>query len=417
MASFFARASRRFRALLFVAITAVVSSIPSVAAEFGSPDICCQSGRDNVLISTNWDTDGGTILAENPFTVTFYRLTSISTTDVKPYIVDADSQTRHYFRDVVCSGNRLTLSNPDFGTDLHSALFEHFFLVIPAGSVSADDGTVNETEYRRGFMKLAIHLTPHIIDGRIVDYYAVEGEGADFNPDVHITMFSPSDEQIEFFGGHAMSFDFHDQGSYSMFATINVDFTDADGTRYVGRTNTYGSIELAGISSEFQLAKVTDSSERVTKLVATFPQNEAMAINHRRAAEYPYIENGDGQRIYFDSHCFAGNELELTLCTPLSENGNYRLVIPEQYVYHLFESGAIAVPNKYEVSQNFNVGDASGDASIAVRNADTAAHFDIYDIHGAKVAAGVDRINPTAGLAPGIYILTDGCATYKLRIP
>lgn len=214
-----------------------------------------------------------------------------------------------------------------------------------------------------------------------------------------------------------MSFDFHDQGVYNTYAMINVSFTGSDGTTYVGSTNTYNSIELAGISSEFSLAKETNELDQITKLVATFTQNEAMSINHRRAAEYPYIENENGQRTYFDSHNFVANELELTLGSPLSETGNYRLVIPEQYVYHLYDNGAIAVPNKYEVSQNFAVGSTSDNSALATPLAETDTLFDMYNAQGLKVASRVDPHNPGAIVSPGLYILTNGHTTHKLRIP
>lgn len=404
--------------IFFMAITAIVCNLSVSAADFGTPEINCQSRRDNVFIATNWDEDADYLLAEKPFTVTFYRLSSISKTDLTPYLIDVTSGNRYYFKDVVCHGNQLTLSQPDFGSETPQNSFEHYKLVVPAGAVSAQDGTTNETEYQRGFMKLSLTFIPHIIDGKIIDYFTIAGEGADEYAMVHITLYSPSMEQIEYFGGHAMCYDFQAQGTYDMFASVNVSFRSDDGMSYVGSANTYSSIELVGTFSGLELTTLTNDDSHVTKLIATFPNNETMSVNRTRTAGYPYIENEAGERTYFDYHNFMGNELHLPLNSPISENGNYRLVIPEQYVNYLWENGLIVIPNKQEICHDFTISTQQADSGIDTPVVATAESlYDVYNLQGVKVASQVSTDRLPDNLRRGIYILTNGNESLKMQIP
>lgn len=84
---------------------------------------------------------------------TFFPYTSVEITDIKPYLLDVDKDSKIEFDKIECKSNAVNMS---FTTPLSTR--GTYRLVFPAGSVKSDNGVINETAFEANYIIGAVRI-------------------------------------------------------------------------------------------------------------------------------------------------------------------------------------------------------------------------------------------------------------------
>lgn len=298
-----------------------------------------------------------------------------------------------------------------------------YYLVFPAGSLKAGDGTTNKNEIRVPFWQTTLTVDvvtrqDKVITGvNVTDLYCSGSVASG-------TIYTPDYEYDTIIGeGTVNPYYFYKRGNYYVSVRLYVEYYDSStGERAHNEIDLGGYIALKGFSSDFDIEYIRNGQNEVTDLILTFNDEKYMAHGDDRGA---YITQGSrAGEIYLYPNGAERNKLYYSLDTPMATSGTHTLVLPKHNIVHTFIEDKYGydydygydVTNTEELSKQFEIEEIKTTAIDGITDDTTGSLYDAYNTQGIRMATGVTEAAANATLPAGIYILKSAAETKKINV-
>lgn len=382
---------------------------------------------------------------ESPIRISFSSIESITTTDIKPYLIyidrfidDNDFDVYHLktyydriefdFKSITCEDNTLVLEGFDFQSKTNFDL-GNFYLIIPEGAIVADDGTVNTKEYCMAFYLMDIEPYCCVKDNKFIEDIFITYNRSwtrdeksilqlknltEYQDDIWVR--TPSCSWMHYLSQKGCDdiMDFETPGIYNVEAYVSFCINDVITNESIYcRAYLYDNVELDGLSSDFDVEYITNDMDQLTGLIMKF--SDAPSVDRfYQIYDNPYVVDEQNNSFEISNHYANGNMYCIYFDEPLTEAGNYTLVLPEKFIAHVYDGKQL--PLSSQLNHSFAIEPIMTTAISDISIAEKTESYDVYNAQGIKVASHIEPKSAPTSLTKGIYLFVNEHGAKKVIV-